>query len=62
MKPLERLGVPITDTLIIDRSELNLNNKYCQMFLKMPWKSQKRDIKLLRLLDLLKPIFLDEVH
>lgn len=31
------------------------------MVLKMPWKAQKRDLRLLHLLDLLKPIFFDDV-
>jgi hypothetical protein len=31
------------------------------MLLKMPWRAQKRDLKLLHLLDLLKPVFANEV-
>jgi hypothetical protein len=50
----------MTNTLIIDRTEQNFK-RHKDIGLVLPWRAKKRDIKLLQLLDLLQPVFDEEV-
>lgn len=60
IKPLERIGCDVHSTLIIDVSEKNFYyNK--ESGLVLPWKGQRKDTKLIDLLDLLRPILVNEV-
>lgn len=60
IKPLERIGCDVHNTMVIDLSE---NNFYYNkdIGLELPWNAQRKDSKLVDLLDFLHPAFVSEV-
>ena len=55
VKVLSRLGSDLSSTMVVDRSIDNI--KYDRaMGIDLPWHGEKKDIKLLTLLELLLPL------
>lgn len=60
IKPLDRIGCDVHNTMVIDISENNFHyNK--DIGLELPWKAQRKDSKLADILELLHPALMNEV-